>query len=497
MLPSAPPAAGDFDTLLVVDAYLRTSDAPDRVDAVREAGDLQRFAHALARRPRLLAIAETHDPHACDAYAAAGFTVAMLNGNRAQELPAIVAQEEAAFRRARARRLIMITGDASFAPLARQAEACAAEVIVWWSGALPAELTQPGYIVRDLEQEVLGLTARPPAVTIFIDYENIHIGLERQGVVPTPGAILAAVRAESQDLGVTRAMHCYADWKVLSESLGRDVQRELVLLGAKTHYQIGRHGKNVADMAIMADVYDCLAQPVSAAKRTDAVVLVTGDRDFVPLVEHIQQCGKPVRVLTLRACLSQELRERAPDLRELDQRLAPHEPGAVDAALLATLLHTVAYLRQHRYAWAYVDKLAGVVAPGQDAAVGRQRVQVAQMQGALAAGPASHAATLMLNPAHPAAFTAAWLYDQLYTCLVRRAMPYVDTSYLSRCMGEDQHLRARQIGQSWEAARQLLTQAAASGVIVKHTRPHPADAARRIDTWRLAAPDASLLPRAA
>lgn len=194
------PLSEHTDVVLITDAYLRqaaTASTPGRIDVVAEADALRPCALLFARRLRLLAITEAHDRTAQSAYAAAGFEVIHLNGNRAQALPALVDQELAALRQAPPQHLIVVSGDAAFSPLVQQALRRQTTVLVWWSGELPTALTGAACIVRNLERDVLTATRRTPRVAIYIDYENIHIGLERQGQRPSPQTILHVVRTKS------------------------------------------------------------------------------------------------------------------------------------------------------------------------------------------------------------------------------------------------------------------------------------------------------------
>ena len=312
----------NLDTVLVVDAYRRKACADaahTKIDAEREAADLGRLIHATARHPRMLAITEAHDTAAHKAYTDAGFQVTSLNGDRDQALPRIVARTAETIRLDRPRRLILVTNDRSFHGLARSASQRNCEVLIWWSGDLPPELRQADYIVRDLERDVLSLHQRRPNLSVYVDYENIHIGLERQqGRSPSPDTILKAVRAEAADLGQIGDIHAYADWKRLSDAADVDIQRKLAEHGVKTHYQINGFGKNCADTVIIEDIHTALELCAAGSRSIDAFVLVTGDRDFVEIVKRVQSADKRLRVLGLCSGLSQKLVEAAGDVRYLD-----------------------------------------------------------------------------------------------------------------------------------------------------------------------------------
>ncbi|HAJ37638.1 MAG TPA: hypothetical protein DCL15_18375 [Chloroflexi bacterium] len=420
------------DVVLIADAYLRqasSSSMPERIDAVAEADALRRCAWLFARRPRLLAIAETYDTVTHNAYTAAGFQLIHLNGDRAQALPALVNAEISALTNAPPHHLIVVSGDPAFIPLVRQAAQQQTAVLVWWSGDLPAALAESACVVRDLERDVLPAARRAPRVAIYIDYENIHIGLERQGRQPSPQAILQAVRAESADLGRPGEIHAYADWQALCDEQHGDVQRELVKLGVKTHYQIGRHGKNCADMEITVDV--CAALDVTRpGVGVDTFVLVTGDRDLAPVARRVRQQGKRLRILTLRQCLAHELKECADEVRTLDHHFAPSTEGAQ----LTALLRVAAYLRQHDFDWALRERLIRIMQGKDGELMSRRILDQLVAQGCLIAGPSARPGSLALNQTHPLTQLALAIYAEVSACCRQASPTGVTTDAMRRCL---------------------------------------------------------------
>lgn len=458
----ANPISECADVVLIADAYLRQAAggfAPDRIDVAAEADALRRCALLFARRPRLLAITEAHDAAAHNAYAAAGFQVIHLNGNRTQALPALIHAEVATLHQAPPHHLIVVSGDAAFVPLVQQAAQQQTTVLVWWSGDLPAALTEAACVVRDLERDVLPATRRTPRVAIYIDYENIHIGLERQGRRPSPQTILQAVRAESADLGRPGEIHAYADWQALSGGQSGDVQRELVTLGVKTHYQIGRHGKNCADMEITVDV--CAALEVTRpGAGVDTLVLVTGDRDLAPAVRRVQQQGKRLRILTLRQCLAHELQECAGEVRTLDHHFAP-SPAL---AQLAALLRVVAYLRQHDFDWAPRGRLVRIIQTPEGELMSRRVLDQLVAQGCLMAGPAARPGSLALNPTHPLTQLALAIYADVAVCCGQASPAGVTTAALRQCLQRSVVMKAQLRPFAADAA-EMLEMIAAAGIV--------------------------------
>lgn len=460
------PKSDISDVVLIADAYLRQAtdnSTPDHIDVMAEADALRRCALLFARRPRLLAITATHDAATQHAYAAAGFQVIHLNGNRSQALPALINAEVSILRQAPPHHLIVVSGDAAFIPLVQQAVQQQTTVLIWWSGDLPATLTEPACVVRDLERDVLPATRRAPRVAIYIDYENIHIGLERQGRQPSPQAILQAVRAESADLGRPGEIHAYADWQALSGGRHGDVQRALVSLGVKTHYQIGRHGKNCADMEITADI--CAALEVTHPDAgLDTLVLVTGDRDLAPAVRRVQQHGKRLRILTLRRGLAHELQTSADDVRTLDHHFARH-PELVQ---LTALLRVTAYLRQHDFAWAPRNRLVRIIQAEDGELMSRRILDQVIAQGCLITGPAARPGSLALNQAHPLTRLALTIYADVLACCRPMHRSGVTTGVLRQCLQRCIDKDAQLYSLVDDAAR-LLEMIAEAGIVLPPT----------------------------
>lgn len=62
---------------------------------------------------------------------------------------------------------------------------------------------------------------------------------------------------------------------------------------------------------------------IKIASKVDAIVLATGDGDFIPLVEHIKGLGCQAEIITFGRSASSRLKEVVDDFIDLDER--PHE----------------------------------------------------------------------------------------------------------------------------------------------------------------------------
>jgi len=58
---------------------------------------------------------------------------------------------------------------------------------------------------------------------------------------------------------------------------------------------------------------------IRLASNIDGIILVTGDGDFIPLVEYLQALGKPVEVVAFGRSASAKLKELADEFVDLEQ----------------------------------------------------------------------------------------------------------------------------------------------------------------------------------
>ncbi len=62
---------------------------------------------------------------------------------------------------------------------------------------------------------------------------------------------------------------------------------------------------------------------IKLAHKVDAIVLATGDGDFIPLAEYVKSQGCQVEVITFGRSASGKLRETVDDFIDMDEN--PHE----------------------------------------------------------------------------------------------------------------------------------------------------------------------------
>jgi len=152
----------------------------------------------------------------------------------------------------------------------------------------------------------------PEDLTIFIDWENIYIStVSEYNSKPNVSAILEKAREYGRIVSAT----AYADW---TDGDFRDAPPTLYSNGISPRYISARYfpgGKsskrrtNSIDVMLAVECSDFL----HTHPQVDTYVLVTGDGDFIPLVNLLRSRGKKVVVIGVSEATSYHLIESADD----------------------------------------------------------------------------------------------------------------------------------------------------------------------------------------
>ena len=128
---------------------------------------------------------------------------------------------------------------------------------------------------------------------VFVDFENLYYFLLNEFLDPANlnDALLEALRKLRDRLNADFNADCiiinaYADFERLSAS----PQGQLFLLGVDTKNVLGTEHKNAADMRLCIDAMEILY----TRPEIRTFVLVAGDRDYIPLIQHLRRQAKQV-----------------------------------------------------------------------------------------------------------------------------------------------------------------------------------------------------------
>ncbi|MEM1054962.1 MAG: NYN domain-containing protein [Bacteroidota bacterium] len=137
---------------------------------------------------------------------------------------------------------------------------------------------------------------------VLIDYQNLHHHLKHQLSDGSPADICATLLAGIRNhLSGTRitAGRAYADFSGLDDHT-RHVKRTLYLNGIEPVFVPATMHRNTSDLQLAIDAIEIRER----RPEIDTFVLLTGDRDYVPVVQALAGSGKRVVVVGFREHLS-------------------------------------------------------------------------------------------------------------------------------------------------------------------------------------------------
>jgi uncharacterized LabA/DUF88 family protein len=141
---------------------------------------------------------------------------------------------------------------------------------------------------------------------LFIDFENIYYFL-RNRLVEEQGANDAVIRMIrmlrnrlQQTYGeICIIQHAYADFERFEENS----QSDLYLIGIESHHVLGTEHKNAADMRLCIDAMETLYTRAEIS----SFVFMAGDRDYIPVIQHLRKHARTIRVAAFAENISGDL----------------------------------------------------------------------------------------------------------------------------------------------------------------------------------------------
>lgn len=488
------------DMLLIVDQDRRFRDmeaAGQNAVPSDDAENIALIANAYAVARRRVAFVSEHDPEGLRAYRNAGYETIPVNGNRSQVLSARINEwAKMLTDPGHFRHLVVVSPDSEFELLMSRAKQAGSAVHVWAPAKLiPQEFKQPFYNFRDIDE----ILPKKSETIIYIDYENLHITLERLGFQPDPKKLINAITAVAASLGKVISLEAYADWKQLGQRSQADIQRQLEELSVNTHYLISHHGKNSADMRIVNDIRDAI-EPLTGRHNLRKIVLVSGDSDFRDLIYSVREHGKDAVVIGLKINMSADLARSASEVHYLDDMLCG--PAQQDEGLRKPLLPWPVQV-------SFTARVKKILLDRQCEEIdietimaelklddGLRGMKQAVEQGLLFLGERSEdgvsVQTIRLNSGHPIVsaleYLSHWVPERI-TSALRKGLPWVDSNFLARGMAMDAKLQEWGLGQNRREADGWLAIVEMMDLIVKKMQAHPNTPGHQVAIWVL--PEAS------
>ncbi len=480
--------------LLIVDHDRRFRDAQEagqRLSPSDEAEKIALMASAFAANMKRVAFVSEHDPEGLHAFLNAGYETIQVNGNREQVLSARIGNWRQMLTEGNPlNHLVVVSPDRQFEPLILKAKQSDGAVHVWAAGeSTPRELKRPFYNFRDLND----MFPNKSEIIVYLDYENLHITLERNGFETDPQKLMSAIKTMAADFGTILSFEAYADWGELERHGRTAIQRQLAELEVNTHYLISRHGKNSADMRIVKDVRDAL-ELLTSRHNLQKIVLVSGDSDFRDLVFTIREHGKGAVVLGLKDSMSASLAKAACEVRYLDNLLcSPAQdsqvpdvvptPWSAQVRLLARISKVLCDHQTEEMEMQVLLREAKIDARQLTQGLAQKLLVINEKH---ENGSALQAISLNRQHHWVAAleYLAGWVPARIMHAL-SRGLPWVDSNYLARGMRLDAQLQAWKIGQDRREADGWLVVVESMGLTVKQLRAHPNTPEHQVSTWVL------------
>jgi len=149
-------------------------------------------------------------------------------------------------------------------------------------------------------------------VAVFIDTQNLyHSAKNLYKSKVNFGAVLHAAVGQRQ---LIRALSYVVNTESGDENAFFGALEKIGIEIKTKDLQIFFGGAKKADWDVGMAV-----DAIKIAHKVDAVVLATGDGDFIPLVEHVKSLGCQVEVITFGRSASGKLREVVDDFIDLDE----------------------------------------------------------------------------------------------------------------------------------------------------------------------------------
>lgn len=225
--------------------------------------------------------------------------------------------------------LIIVTHDPAVIGLLDALQLTPGARVRLWGDLGTLRTDRPNVIVQPLET-ILGVSGTQ--VALYIDFENIAISLDKQGLTVNLEHLISRFVSQARAHGQVVKMAAYAPWgqrgslPPLVDNLGREITDEAPSRLAMSNIDpvFNLPGKNSADMRIARDLLGDLMHPESP----DVFILASGDRDFNEIINTLRAHNKQVIVWGVRGSISRQVESNPGVLVEYIEdftQMQPHE----------------------------------------------------------------------------------------------------------------------------------------------------------------------------
>lgn len=173
-------------------------------------------------------------------------------------------------------------------------------------------------------------------IALYIDFENIEIGLQKQH--KTKFSIEPIINKLSE-LGVIRIRKAYADWVK-----NKDYRESLLNYGIELIEKpsLNTEGKNGADIKLTIDAVETAITNANI----NTFAIVSGDSDFLSLIQKLRENGKYVIILSGEAFTSKLIIKNCDEFISYELIADIHEPESrKETSLQKDLSHAIDLLK--------------------------------------------------------------------------------------------------------------------------------------------------------
>lgn len=165
-------------------------------------------------------------------------------------------------------------------------------------------------------------------VGLFVDFENLIYGLvDKYGEQGAFELFKVQVLSEfALRFGEVSSAYAYADWRIKAVN---QWQIDLYSRGVELVHVLGRGGKNAVDIRMAID----LVESIYTHPMIDTYVVVSGDRDFLPVINALKRAGKRVVALSTSRAMSKEMKRVCDETATYESLLQDRTQQFVNAKL--------------------------------------------------------------------------------------------------------------------------------------------------------------------
>lgn len=180
-------------------------------------------------------------------------------------------------------------------------------------------------------------------VAVFVDFENIYISVRNKYDV-NPN--FESIRDKCAEFGRVTIARAYADWYRYPRVTNALYANSIEPMYVPTYYYDREEGRTGRPIKNSVDIHLCIdaMKTLYSHPNISTFVLVTGDRDFIPLINTIRQHGKRAVVIGVAEAASSHLAQSADEFifyrSLLDEDELPKEEKKKDPyAALVEAIH--------------------------------------------------------------------------------------------------------------------------------------------------------------